>query len=160
MLKLQILQKHFLPPVSDRGTPSQNERQILIFLRMCEPNSNAPKKSCWAPALRSLSIEIMDKILYKPTASCFCSQFTTIRENLIYSKYKNVSEWKDSMLCIFMSALNSESDYKNESFSIICEDLKNWFLKRYHNIEKLSNFEFRDVIQSTIDENEFVRDEK
>ena len=59
----------------------------------------------WTPALRSMTLQRMDKMLSKPTSIIVSQTFPTfsletIRDKLAHEAYKNVKEWENDIISL------------------------------------------------------------
>ena len=114
----------------------------------------------WTPALRALSIELMDELLKRPAAGAICdplqegSTFRGIRENVAQGKYDTISDWKKDFDSIIKDAKGKTGDAE-----LICRELDRWFDKRYEIIRKFSEFRFKDVTLDIVAEMEQARTE-
>lgn len=103
----------------------------------------------WTPALKSMAIDVMDNLILRPSAAIISdprngnvNTFQGVREKLTKRKYATVMEWKEDVMKILASAQQQEETI----ISSVCNELRQWFLKRYEEIEELSNYQFQNAL--------------
>ncbi|OHT06576.1 hypothetical protein TRFO_25396 [Tritrichomonas foetus] len=115
--------------------------------------SDVPKEGEFSPALKTMAIELMDKILEFRPISIIHSQLggtpmNDIKENLFLNSYKTLSDWRNE----FETILNKIDELNNPQLTDISAELKLIFDKRYHDLEVFSQYHFRDYYDNILRE--------
>jgi hypothetical protein len=109
----------------------------------------------FTPALRSLAVGVMDKLLVRPAAIAISGQtpvsaspFRTVRDRLAKKKYAALAEWNEAVVEIINAARASG----DETVAIVCNELDRWFSKRYNELLRLSEFRFKEALAEVVAE--------
>ena len=102
----------------------------------------------WSPALRSMALQKMDKILAKPTSLIVTLSFPsfsleTIRDKIAHEEYENVKEWENDIFLL----IGYLKQHSNPTVRDIGQEIERKFNKDFILFDKLSNFQFRDLLQ-------------
>ena len=110
------------------------------------------KTGGWTPAIRSMALDVMRSLMIRPAAAAICDPtqanngFATIQEKISKMKYETVADWKMDIEEKIVEARREE----NEDVKVICNELLQWFEKRYQKILQLSMFKFKDATEEII----------
>lgn len=110
------------------------------------------KEDCWTPALKSMALETMDKMISKPTAIVVSMisknhNLETIRDKIAHNEYQNVSDWTGDVFKL-INILKENSD---QTVRDIGNELQRKFSKKFELFNMLSNFRFQEIIQQVHD---------
>ena len=124
-------------------------------IRMKNHKQTRLENGTWTPALRALSIEVMDNLILRPTSVVISdprnggfNTFQGVREKIDKKKYSKLLDWKEDMIRIFANARASEDPLVLG----ICDDFEARFLKKFQTLESFSNFQFKECLTNVLDE--------
>jgi hypothetical protein len=107
----------------------------------------------FTPALRSRALEIMEKLMAKPSVigisdqkSDSANSFEAIRDRLTRKKHSTLAEWREDVIQV-IDTIRASGD---EMVGIVCDELDRWFSKRYNGLLILSEFRFKDALTDVV----------
>ena len=115
--------------------------------------SDLPKEGEFSPALKTMAIELMDKIIEFRPISIINSKLggapmNDIKENLFLNKYTLLSEWKND----FQNVIDNVKKLNNPQLNDICDELNLIFDSRYKKYEDFSQYHFRKAYNDILNE--------
>lgn len=117
--------------------------------------NNLPlKEGGWTPALRTMAVELMESLCSRPIAFLISRptergnvSFNVIRDKIEERKYKNLDEWASEVIAVIEKERSIRDD---ADMSAVCDELTNWFDKKYQLLNRLSMFQFKSIAAEAI----------
>lgn len=110
----------------------------------------------WTPALKTMAVSLVDKILSHPTAALLVdangefNPLLEVKERLLRKRYPTFSAWEEEMNSIFTSTKANNDPL----IAGVGEDLEKKYLKNTDFLEKVSLFKFRTLANEVVREME------
>ena len=115
----------------------------------------------WTPALRQMSIELIDSLINRPASPVISEvkpqtlSFQSIREKLTRRKYEKIADFKEDVLALFKQNIESGDDLKKD----VAEDFQITFQEKIEEIEELSFFKFKTIMTRVAEEVDQIKKE-
>ena len=106
------------------------------------------KEGGWTAALRCMASELMDKMISRPISFVISHpvekgnvSFNVIKERITDREYEDLDAWRNEVHAVLKKARLDPDPSMNE----ICDELEQWFDKRFEFLKRLSVFQFKSI---------------